>query len=234
MNRRRQPLVSQFLENVSRTALEEYQDVVRDYVRGRHGIYVLYQRNRLYYVGLAGNLRNRLKAHLKDRHGESWDRFSVYLTIQGGHIKELESLALRILKPVGNRMGGKFARAENLRTRLARDIRELERERLKEIMGTTQKRNARVPRRTTAEAGKQPVLARYPNRPAKLRRLYKGKLLRASVRPDGSIRFAGEIFNSPSLAAYAAVGRKQAMNGWTFWTYERAPGDWVPLNELRK
>lgn len=42
------------------------------------------------------------------------------------------------------------------------------------------------------------------------------------------------MFNSPSLAAYAAIGRKRPMNGWTFWTYERAPGDRVPLNELRK
>jgi len=30
----------------------------------------------------------------------------------------------------------------------------------------------------------------------------------------------------------AITGR--AMNGWTCWTYERAPGDWVKLDELRK
>jgi hypothetical protein len=231
---KRQSLVSQYLENVSRKALEEYQDVVRNFVRGRHGIYVLYRRDRLYYVGLASNLRNRLKAHLKDRHGASWDRFSVYLTIQDGHIRELESLALRILKPVGNRVGGKFARAENLRTRLAREIRELERGRLMEIMGTQPRSKPRKAVRKPGKIAGAPVLAKYANRPARLRRRYKGKFLIARVRPDGSIRFAGEVFNSPSLAAHAAIGRTRAVNGWLFWTYERAPGDWVQLNELRK
>lgn len=94
--RRRQPLVSQFLEHVSRKALEDYQDTIREFVRRRHGIYALYKNEKLYYVGLASNLRNRLKAHLKDRHGESWDRFSIYLTIDDGHIRELESLTQRI------------------------------------------------------------------------------------------------------------------------------------------
>lgn len=27
---------------------------------------------------------------------------------------------------------------------------------------------------------------------------------------------------------------KREMNGWQTWTYERAPGDWVLLKELRK
>jgi len=39
-------------------------------------------------------------------------------------------------------------------------------------------------------------------------------------------------FFSPSIAA-AAVS-KHVMNGWKVWTFERAPGDWVSLNALRK
>jgi hypothetical protein len=58
-------LVSQHLENISHEALSKYQDVIRSYVRGRQGIYALYRKNELYYVGLAGNLRSRLKAHLR-------------------------------------------------------------------------------------------------------------------------------------------------------------------------
>lgn len=71
---------------------------------------------------------------------------------------------------------------------------------------------------------------------------YKSKLYVAHVRNDGSIAFArdsaeasrlqGKIFTSPSLAAQAIV--KGPMNGWQSWTYERAPGEWVKLNELRK
>ncbi|MFI5200772.1 MAG: hypothetical protein ACHQNE_00110 [Candidatus Kapaibacterium sp.] len=49
-------LVSQHLENISSDALEKYQDIIRNYVRGREGIYSLYKRDKLYYVGLARNL----------------------------------------------------------------------------------------------------------------------------------------------------------------------------------
>ncbi len=72
---KRAQLVSQHLENISSEALDKYQDVIRSYVRGRQGIYALYRRNKLYYVGLASNLRNRLKHHLRDRHKGIWDRY---------------------------------------------------------------------------------------------------------------------------------------------------------------
>ena len=106
-------LVCQHLENVSREALEKYQDIIKRYVKGRHGIYALFRRNRLYYVGLATNLRNRLKIHLKDRHAHTWDRFSVYLTIKDEHLHELEALVLRIASPKGNRQAGKFVRSQD-------------------------------------------------------------------------------------------------------------------------
>ena len=35
----------------------------------------------LYHIGHASNLRMRLAHHIRNKHGESWDRFSVYLTI---------------------------------------------------------------------------------------------------------------------------------------------------------
>ena len=78
-------LVSQHLENISRTALEKYQNILKEYVKGRHGVYALYSKGHLYYVGLASNLRNRLKSHLTDRHAQTWDSFSVYLTINDSH-----------------------------------------------------------------------------------------------------------------------------------------------------
>ena len=94
---KRSPLVSQHLENISREALEKYQSIIRRHVRRRQGVYALYRRGKLYYVGLASNLRSRLAHHLRDRHQSSWDRFSVYLTIGDSHLKELESLVLRVV-----------------------------------------------------------------------------------------------------------------------------------------
>lgn len=229
---KRTPLVCQHLENLSRSALEEYQDIVRQYVRHRQGVYALYRRGKLYYVGLAGNLRSRLGHHLKDRHHDSWDRFSVYLTIGDSHLRELESLILRIVKPPGNKQKGKFAKSEDLRRSFTRDWYTEMRFKLGDLLGKSPKA---VPllRAITKDDGRKPILAAYITGPMKLRAHHKGKTLRAFVRKSGRIRFGGKTFTSPSLAGQAAVHRVSC-NGWVFWHYERAPGDWVPLDNLRK
>jgi hypothetical protein len=76
-----------------------------------------------------------------------------------------------------------------------------------------------------------PPLAKYTLPSRRLRAKYKGKLRRAVVRRDGRIRYDGVVYDSPSAAAIAVIGRN--VNGWAFWKYERAPGDWVPLSMLR-
>jgi predicted GIY-YIG superfamily endonuclease len=223
-------LVSQYLENISREALEKYQDIVRNYVRDRQGVYALFRRGKLYYVGLAHNLRSRLQTHLRDHHADSWDRFSVYLTIGDTHLKELESLVLRIIKPKGNRQKGKFFKAENLRSKFSSDIRRIQKLEWKSVIGKNIGLENEV---TRVEARGGAVLAPYINSPMKLRAHFKGKTIVARVRQDGIIRFAGKKYSSPSLAAAAACERRSC-NGWMFWKYERAPGDWVLLDNLRK
>ena len=227
---KRLPLVCEHLENISRDALEKYQDVIRGYVRHRQGVYALYRRNKLYYVGLAKDLRWRLKAHLKDRHGLSWDRFSVYLTIGSQHLKELEALVLRIVKPKGNEVKGKFAKSQDLRRKLAHDLRLIQRQELDLLLGRVRSNPEEVP----AENGQRgPVLAAFLTVPTRLRAMHKGKTLRAHVRRDGRIRFRGKVYDSPSAAGAAAVGRPTC-NGWSFWKFERAPGDWIRLKELQR
>ncbi|HYA93645.1 MAG TPA: hypothetical protein VEK32_19310 [Thermodesulfobacteriota bacterium] len=81
--------------------------------------------------------------------------------------------------------------------------------------------------------GKEAVLTHYIEGPIKLQARYKGKTIKAHVRCNGSIKFKGNVYWSPSIAAAAAC-KRPTCNGWTFWKYERAPGDWVRLNELRK
>lgn len=228
---RRSQLVCQHLENISSEALDKYQDVVRNYVRGRQGIYALYRRNKLYYVGLASNLRNRLKHHLRDRHKGIWDRFSVYLTIGDSHLKELESLILRTVKPRGNTQTGKFIRSENLRGRLARDLRRKNREEINWLIGRTTAPRPKRARRRASRKG-QPALASYFNRSTRLRATYRDQIIKARIRRNGLIRYKNKDYRSPSLAGSAVV--KRSCNGWTFWKYERAPGDWVSLDELRQ
>lgn len=222
-------LVSQYLEDVSRGALSRYQEIIRTYIRERHGVYALYRKGQLYYVGLAGNLRGRLTQHLRDRHGESWDRFSVYLTIGDIHLRELETLVLRIVMPRGNKQRGKFAKSENLRRRFTRDIRVRQGAELREIVDRLQ---PPPPTPERKKSGRQPVLAAYANRPTVLKARFKGATRKARVLRNGSIRYQGGVYNSPSLAAAKACNRRTC-DGWKFWTYERAPGDWVPLKTLK-
>ena len=69
--------------------------------------------------------------------------------------------------------------------------------------------------------------------PLKLRARFKGQTISARVRRTGHVRLNGKDYTSPSLAAAAACKRKTC-NGWTFWQYERAPGKWALLDQLRK
>jgi len=231
MKRSNGQLVCEYLENISRSALEKYQEIVKHYTRRRRGIYALYRGDKLYYVGLATNLRSRLKQHLRDRHGKSWNSFSVYLAIEDNHLKELESLVLRIVKPSGNVQKGHFRKATDLKRRFRRDISNSLKVELNSLFVGGGRERLEKPTRKSGD-GKTPVLVGMFDRMTKLRAELKGKTYKALVRKNGSIRFKGKIYNSPSMAAHRIT--KRAMNGWTFWDYERAPGEWIKLDELRK
>jgi len=238
MPRRRAQLVCQHLENVSRRFVEEYPDVFRALVRGRHrhGVYALYRGQRLCYVGLATNLRGRLKQHLRDRHAQTWDRFSLYLTVGDRHLREIESLLLRISKPTGNVQTSTFAKSENLLLSVRRQIKEQQRVDLDDIAPRVapkmKKADVKAARKPPKPKGRQPALAKYVSKPFPIRFRFKAKLYTARVRKDGTIRFAGKVYNSPSAAASSVA--KGAVDGWHAWRYQRAPGDWVKLDELRK
>ncbi len=226
--RRTPQLVSQHLENINGDIFERYQDIIRDYVFGRHGVYALYKEDDLYYVGLASNLRTRLKTHLSDKHSGQWNRFSVYLTIDNKIVRELEALILRVVKPMpeGNSKSGKFARSQDLHARLVRDMGKRDRENRDKIVGRW------IDKAKVVLPGRMPPLCRFIEKVSKLRGRSKGKVFHASVLSDGSIRLQRKVHSSPSSAAKAVT--KYSVDGWTFRKYERTPGDWVRLDELRK
>ena len=221
--KQRTPLVCQYAENLSSAVMEKYPALIRQYVHGRNGIYALYRKSRLYYVGLASNMRSRLKHHLRDRHAGKWNNFSFYLTIGDSHMKELESLLLRIVTPKGNKQKGKFARCENLRGRLKKEIRAQQRQEAEDLLNGHS--NAHRPRRSRER--REPVYFRT----RKLKGYHKDEVVSARVLKSGEISIQGKRFASLSRAARAVVGH--GVNGWWFWHYERAPGDWVRLVELR-
>ncbi len=226
--RKREALVHQHLENVSRDLLEQHPDIVRQFIGRNAGIYALYRKDKLYYVGLATGLRGRLKAHVKNRHRESWDRFSIYLTIRDQHLREIEALLLRIANPPGAKQRGKLAQSKDMRRGIARAIREKQSNEASALFGreTTPVRNQKQ------SDGRDNDLLRLLPQGARRRGTLRGKTFRARVRQNGKIWFAGKFYESLSLAARAAT--KHPTNGWWFWRIERGRKNWVRLNKIRK
>jgi hypothetical protein len=209
-------LVTQYLEKISRAALANHFDVLTSFIGKRNGVYALFRKGKLQYVGLASDLRGRLKTHMKDRHGENWDSFSVYLTIGDQHLRELESLMLRIAEPPGNRQLGKFAGAQSIAREFKRALEDKKRREIASILGIEQQ-----------EEDVRPLLAKAKP----IRGSLKGETFKATLRRDLTVRFRGKVYASPSAAASAAC--KRGANGWWFWRYERSPGDWVRIDALR-
>jgi len=236
-------LVFQYVDKISRKLLERYRQVIRDIARGKHGIYALYKDERIYYVGLASNLRQRLGHHLRDRHKKTWNRFSIYLTTSSENLKDLESLFLRIFKPKGNTKVGKFLKAKNLKRTVNSRIRELQRIERKSLMGEDFElalSNMKHKKKQQVKKG-HGTLAPYATKRFHIRFQYKGKLYIANVMKSGYItfdvrsadynKFKGQKYKSPSAAGQAVTGR--SCDGWLLWKYRNTKGEWVPLDELR-
>jgi hypothetical protein len=226
--RGREALVHQHLENVSRELLEQHPDVVRQFIGRNAGIYALYRKRKLYYVGLATALRGRLRAHVRNQHRGSWDRFSIYLTIKDQHLREIEALLLRISNPIGAKQRGKLAQSRDMRRRITRAIRDKQ---LAEVSSLFGRATTPVPKPKPDLNGDNELRRLLPQG-AKLRGTLKGKVHHARVRRNGDVRYNGKIYGSLSLAAYAALNRPT--NGWWFWQVERGKGNWVRLNKIRK
>jgi hypothetical protein len=222
-------LVLEHLERVSGEIMEKHPKVLQGQIRGRWGVYALYKKDRLYYVGLANNLSARLKQHTRDRLKGRWDRFSVYLTVRDDHMKELESLILRIAKPQGNRTGGRFAKSKDLGRTLNRLMGEEDANQRARLMGGNLAKQRE--RRRTRKEGIGALKGLLEKR-RDLRGFRQGNEYRATLRRDGTIKYNGEVFASPTGATRAAIGL--ARNGWNFWRYRDNSGQWVQLRTLRQ
>lgn len=226
---KREALVFAHLERVSKDLLIDHPEIVRELIGRNAGIYALFRKNKLYYVGLASALRNRLTAHGKNRHGNSWDHFSVYLTIRDQHLREIEALLLRITRPPGARQTGKLAQSRDLKRQIMPAIRAKQAKHISSLFDWRKVPDEQEkPKKVRGES----ALARLLPAGAKLRADYKGKVYRARMRRDGTVRYRGATYESLSHAGKAVVQR--AVNGWWFWKIERGKGNWVRLTKFRR
>ncbi|MGH7774382.1 MAG: GIY-YIG nuclease family protein [Candidatus Binatia bacterium] len=238
-NLRQAGLLRGHLERISSEAFDLYRNQIISLVARLHGVYALYNGNRLYYVGLATNLRQRINHHLRDRHKKKWDRFSLYLVRKVDHLKELESLILHIAELSGNRATGRLGHSPNLVREFKRAM-EMRDRRQREMILYGEAEDlptAAVPFRgfRPNHQGKSYITMDRSRRRIlfggqRLRANYKGKSYTAVVRSSGIIHFSGKLFDSPSGAAHYIV--KRPINGWWFWKARESIGKWVRLKDF--
>jgi len=126
--KRARPLIVGHLGGIQRGLLDgEKRPVFLEFLSGelpgKRGIYALYdKRGRLYYAGKASDLARRLNQHLRDRHGDSWDRMTLFVVDASANVSELESLVVATAQPPGNKQKPKAG--QDLRKRLHRYLRQ--------------------------------------------------------------------------------------------------------------
>lgn len=223
-------LVVEYLEKVSSEILEAYKKEIKQYSRGRNGIYALYSGKKLYYVGLASSLSGRLNMHLRDRHKGRWDSFSMYLTADTSYLKEIESLILRIADIEGNRVKGKLKGASDLRSEIVRTIKYSQQAELDFLMGRSGSRRGQAIASTKVNQN-QTELVRYGLAKTRIRAMYKGKVYKARIDRNGWVIYKGKRFPALSAAGIHILGR--TCNGWTFWHAKNRQGKWVKIDTWR-
>jgi len=240
-HRRTRGLVVGHLERVSGDVFVDRSDAITELAGNRPGIYALYKNNALYYVGLARRLKGRVKSHLRDRHAGKWNSFSMYFIRSERHLRDLESLAIRIAYPKGNKARGKFGGVPDLRKMLRRKMLHNARQEIDAMVGRALQpvdsvpfsRTFRKPRKGRCDAVHAPVLGGVlVDRTLRMR--YRGKEYRAWINRSGTIRLkhTGELFDSPSGAAKAI--RKRESDGWYWWEFKNDHGEWHRLRDLRR
>ncbi len=86
-----------------------FREKLSEMIKGNSGVYVLYNKGKLYYVGITTqDLFWRLDCHTRDKHKGKWDKFSVFIISKDRYLKDIESMVHRISELKANIAKGKF------------------------------------------------------------------------------------------------------------------------------
>lgn len=235
IKRKSRPIVIGHLEKVSSGIFDRYQRQITDMIRGHYGVYALYRHNKLYYIGLANDLKRRIRRHLDDRHKGKWSHFSLYIFKKEGQIKELESLLLRIADPAGNAVRGRLKDSKDLLPRLKGKIKAEQKREIDELFSRQKPVKKRSKRKSTkAKSAKEGNALKGLLRNGQgLYANYKGKSYKAIFYTQRGIKLGGKFYNTPSGAAHVIIDRG-AVNGWNFWKYKDKSGNLTAIKGLRR
>lgn len=127
-SRLRSSLIAGHLGGIKRALLEgekraAFLDFLNRNLPAEQGIYALYdKRGRLYYVGKASDLARRLNQHLRDRHGDSWDRMTLFHVVNSANVADLEGLVVATARPPGNKQRPRVG--QDLRKKLSQHLKQ--------------------------------------------------------------------------------------------------------------
>lgn len=230
------PIIKGHLEKINSRIFDQNRKQIAEIIEEHQGIYALYRKEKLYYVGLATDLRRRINWHLRDKHKGKWTHFSLYILRRDEHLRELEALVLRIADPTGNYTKGKLKGSKDLRRNLKALLRKDFKEFIEDLLGggePVEKKGKRKKAKITRKSNR-PMKGYFPGGKM-IYAKYIGKEYRAWVMGNGRIKIipSGELFDSPSMAGIS-VTKKMTMNGWRFWKYKDKNGELVYIDQLRK
>ena len=232
--RKSRTIIRGHLEKISSRIFDQNRKQIAEIIEGHQGIYALYRKEKLYYVGLATDLRRRINWHLRDKHKGKWTHFSLYILRRDEHLREVEALVLRIADSTGNYAKGKLKGSKDLRRSLKALLRKDFKEFIDDLLGGGEPARKKGKRRKAKGRGERPLKGYFP-KGKMIYTSYKGKDYKAWVYGGGTIKIipSGELFNSPSMAGIS-VTKKKTMNGWRFWKYKDKNGELVYIDQLRK
>lgn len=102
----------------------DYLDDIINYLANKSGIYALYgDDEKLWYVGLATNLKTRLLQHKSDRHQKKWTKFRIFV-VPNNRLDAVETILIQVARPKGNRTKGNIRGAKNITNEIRRDFSE--------------------------------------------------------------------------------------------------------------
>jgi predicted GIY-YIG superfamily endonuclease len=98
-----------------------FKNRLEDIMRGYAGIYALYRKNKIYYIGLTKNLLRRINNHLKDRLKGKWDSFTIFRIHRVRYLKDIETLIQQLVSAPENRVKGHIPKDADL-NRILKEI----------------------------------------------------------------------------------------------------------------
>ena len=231
--KKRSILLTAKLEGISRKIFNQsYRKILKKHIGNNPGVYALYKKENLYYVGQAQKLVSRIKGHLSNKHAHNWDNFSVYIAKNRKYVPDLEAAVIAIADPKGNKRKPQLAKLKKA-TKLRKLIQKDMKEDIQKIMGpdrkTKSKRNKRKFLRQNNRRSPSLINPFGVNKPLKVR--YNGQEYRAMLLKSGKVLYNGKKYNSPT-GATKAVG--SWASGLAFWEIQDHQNRWIKLRDIKK